>query len=448
MIANCTLDDIPGLDIRIRNGLIHEIGHRLDRGNDHVLDADGNNVIPGLCDHHIHLHALAARRASVECGPPHVHNPVELGAALNASSGTDGWVRGVGYFESVSGDLDRDSLDALHFVRPVRIQHRSGALWILNSAGVDAARVESADHPGVERDWRGRATGRVWRADAWLRDRIPGTAPPSLASVGAELAALGITTVTDATPDLDTTGVASIAHAMSTGELPQRVHLLGAPLGSEDHCDRLTVGPYKIVLADSGLPDLDLLARTITACHSVGRPIAAHSVSRESLLILLSVLDQVGSLPGDRIEHGALIPVESIPEISRLGLSVVTQPGFIADRGDDYLDHVDPQDVGDLYRCRSLLDSSVPVAFSSDAPYGPLDPWHVIRAAQNRTTPSGTVLGGAESIDFQDGLAAYLASPDAPGGPARRIHVGAPADIVVVRAQQPLATVIDGKQVH
>ncbi|OYD61456.1 amidohydrolase family protein [Rhodococcus sp. OK302] len=449
LITNCVIESVPGLDIRIENGLITEIGHHLSRGNEEVVDAAGNDVIPGLCDHHIHLHALAARRASVECGPPHVRTSAELAAALHSSPGTHGWVRGVGYFESVAGDLDRDQLDRLHVARPVRIQHRSGALWILNTAGIEATGIQRADHPGIERDSNGHPTGRVWRADAWLRDRIPGNAPPSLSTVGSELAELGITAVTDATPDLDDDGIASISAAMSTGELPQRVHLLGAPLGSRQFSDRLTVGPYKIVLADSGLPDLEELARIISAHHALGRPIAAHCVSREALLILLAVLGEVGSIPGDRIEHGALIPAESVEEIGRLGLTVVTQPGFIADRGDDYLEHVDPIDIGDLYRCRTLIDSSVPVAFSSDAPYGPLSPWAVIAAAQDRRTPGGVILGGTEAIDYTQALSAYLSSQGDPGGPPRRVRIGAPADLVVVSHDyEPVATVINGRRIH
>lgn len=451
LITNCSVGDRHSLDIRITAGVVTEIDRGLTRAGEDVLDADDNQIIPGLCDHHIHLHALAARRSSVECGPPAVRNSGELAAALWGSPGSDGWVRGVGYFESVAGDLDRKALDHLHASRPVRIQHRSGAMWMLNTAGIVASRLEQADHSGIERDTAGKPTGRVWRADSWLRAQIPGNAPPSLRDVGAELAQLGITAVTDATPDLTPEGIESICTAMSSGDLPQRVHLLGVPLGASVPSTGPTVGPYKIVLADSGLPDLEQLAALIESAHSIGRAIAAHSVSREALLILLSVLGEIGTVPGDRIEHGALIPIESISEINRLGVAVVTQPGFIADRGDDYLEHVAAIDHQDLYRCRSLLDAFVPVAFSSDAPYGPLDPWSVIAASQTRLTPAGTVLGDAETIDYDTALAAYLGRPEDPGGPPRRVEVGAAGDLVLISRTQPpsvLATVIGGRRVY
>lgn len=86
------------------------------------------------------------------------------------------------------------------------------------------------------------------------------------------------------------------------------------------------LGPVQNYLADSTLPDLDTLEHTIIRPQSVKRPIAAHYVSRESLSILISVLDEVGSISGDRFEYGALIPRESIDETHRVGLVVASQP--------------------------------------------------------------------------------------------------------------------------
>jgi hypothetical protein len=45
--------------------------------------------------------------------------------------------------------------------------------------------------------------------------------------------------------------------------------------------------------------------------------------------------------------------------IFRLGPAVVTQPGFIHDRGDDYRQHVAPTEQGWLHPCASLLRAGV-----------------------------------------------------------------------------------------
>ncbi|MFI5718731.1 amidohydrolase family protein [Nocardia sp. NPDC051750] len=424
-------------DVLVRDGVIAALGPGLPTAGLRVIDAAGGALLPGLHDHHLHLHALAADANSVRCGPPQVHTAGDLARALAAAPGR-GWIRGVGYVETVAGLLDAAALDTLCRERPVRIQHRSGAMWILNSAAADRVGLEAATEPGVERDDNGRATGRVWRADTWLRARLPPTDPPDLTAVGARLARYGITGTTDATPDLTESSLSGLIDAADSGALPQRLNILGVPLGRTGG-PGVTTGPYKIVLADSGLPDIDTLAATVARAHDLGRPVAVHCVSREALLILLAVFGETGTVPGDRIEHGALIPAESLGTLRRLGVTVVTQPGFLAARGDDYLHRVDPVDLPDLYRCRSLCDAGVELALSSDAPFGPVDPWQVIAAAVTRRVPGGTVVGPAETLRAPTALARYLAPLDDPGGPARAVGPGAPADLVLL--DRPVARV-------
>lgn len=465
-------------DVRISRGIVAEVAPALSRRvGELFFDCQGGAVLPGLCDHHVHLHAMAARAGSARCGPPDVTGPASLAEALAAAvPDRSGWIRGTGYTEPVAGDLDAPALDKLRADLPVRIQHRSGALWILNTAALTAigaiapgpsrprasalgaplhpgasapgaslhpgASAPGASlHPGVERDADGHPTGRLWRADTWLRSRLPAAGPPDLTQVGATLLAHGITAVTDATPDLDWPAIAAIEQAMARGNLPPSVCLLGAPLGEPLPGDQgrpgPASGPYKIVLADSSLPPYDELTDRIRTAHAANRPVAAHCVTREALVLLTTALADAGSRPGDRIEHAALVPPELVPDLARLGVRVVTQPGFLADRGDDFLRDVPPADRPDLYRCATLLKAGIPVALSSDAPFGPLDPWSVIAAATARRTPAGRVAGPGERITFTQALDAYLSPPPDPGGPPRRISPGLPADLIVLRA--PLA---------
>ena len=366
------------------------------------------------------------------CGPPDVRDRAALATALSgASADAAGWVRGVGYVEDVAGDLDRGALDELHRDRPVRVQHRSGALWMVNTAGAIRLGLDRADHPGVERASDGTSTGRLWRADDWLRSRLPAPSPPSLAPLGRQLAGLGITSVCDATPDLDDAALVALTTAAASGALPQRLELLGAPLGAELP-PGARGGPYKIVIADSALPALDDLVERVRRAHDAGRAVALHCVSREALVLLLAAIEITGARPGDRVEHSALVPAELIPELARHGLRVVTQPGFLAHRGDDYLRDVPAGEHCDLYRCRSLVDGGVRLALSSDAPYGPLDPWAVIAAAAARRTPSGAVAGPAERLPAARALDAYLSAPGDPGGPPRRVRPGGLADLVLL----------------
>ena len=198
-------------------------------GIDHI-DGRGGALIPGLHDHHLHLAATAADRVSVHVGPDDVVDAAGMGAALRAAAdglGQGGWLRATRYHEEVAGDLDRDGLDHMVGERPTRVQHRTGAMWILNSAAMDATALDDADHAGVERDAHGRPTGRVFGADAWLRDRLPPTEAVDLAAVGTELARYGVTGVTDATPTESVGDLRWLAQAVGRGDLPQSVVVTG-----------------------------------------------------------------------------------------------------------------------------------------------------------------------------------------------------------------------------
>jgi predicted amidohydrolase YtcJ len=57
----------------------------------------------------------------------------------------------------------------------------------------------------------------------------------------------------------------------------------------------------------------------------------------------------------------------------------------------------------------------------------------VIAAAVQRRAGDGTVIGPAERVTANRALAAYLGAPHDPGGRCRTVHVGGPADLVVLR---------------
>jgi predicted amidohydrolase YtcJ len=458
LIRSAEVEGRPGLDVRVAGGRIAEIGIGL-RGTEPDLDAAGGTLIPGLIDHHIHLMALAAQRASLKLGPADVTGARGFHAALQAAdeaAAAGAWLRGVGYHESVAGDLDRTVLDAIVPHRPLRIQHRTGGLWMLNSAALATVGAAAAGADGIERDTAGQPTGRIWRGDAWLRGRLPAE-PPSLAQVGRELAALGIVGVTDASVSNDAAQAAIFAAARAAGDLPQKLMLMGG--GVLPPSPTYRVGPVKILLDDDGLGDLDGMAASIAFARSQRRAVAIHCVTAAQLAVTLAAFDAAEARPGDRIEHGGIIDADARGEIARLGLAVVTQPGFVAERGDQYRAELPPDELAALYPCASLIRAGIPVAGSSDAPYTDPDPWAGMAAAMRRITPSGVMLGAEERVDGDTALNLYLGDFEDPGGPPRRIKVGAPADLCLLGT--PLskalaspsrdavrATIIDGDVVH
>ena len=179
----------------------------------------------GPCD----LRISDGRVAAID-RPPQVGNEQELEAALLAGIVTAGqWLRGVGFHDSVSSRLDRDWLDAVCPAPAVRIQHRSGMMWVLNSRALAALGIDRHRElpDGVERRADGELTGRIFALDAWLRERIQSSFP-GLHRLSAELARCGVTGVTDAGARNGPAEWAAFAASRSRDELMQRLLVMGS----------------------------------------------------------------------------------------------------------------------------------------------------------------------------------------------------------------------------
>lgn len=401
------------VDVRVSDGTVAAVGRLAREPGEEVVEGRGGVLLPGLWDHHVHLLALAAARRSVPAGPPEVGDAESLASALRSAPG-DGWIRAVGYHESVVGDLDRGVLDRLSPDRPVRVQHRSGALWVLNTPALAAVGSDSAD-------------GRLFGADKWLRERLPPTPPPDLEGVAVELAGYGVVGVTDATPFDDVEDLRALA------DLPLQVRATGGPaIASATFPAGVDRGPVKVVVAEYRLPSLDELVAAVALAHAAGRPAAVHCVTRSALALTLAAFEDTGAIPGDRIEHGSVVPPDLAAVVAGLRLTVVTNPVFVADRGDDYLRDVERDDRAHLYPCASLLAIGIETAAGTDAPYGDADPWRSVAAAIDRRTRSGVVLGPDERVAPSTALALFLGHPDRPGGPVRRVVAGAAADLCLL----------------
>ncbi|MGE5695904.1 MAG: amidohydrolase family protein [Candidatus Sericytochromatia bacterium] len=419
LIRHATLLDGRVADIRLAERILEVAPVLRRQPGETALDARFGTVLPGLHDHHLHLRAAAAALGSVMVGPPVVRTEGQFETVVSAAQpADDGWIRAVGYHESVAGELDRTRLDALQALTPLRIQHRSGALWILNSAAL--AHIGHPDHPD----------GRIRSDDRRLSEAIP-RRQPDLPALSRELARYGVTGVTDATPDLQ----------------PDEISSLTAAFGQHVHC----LAPGKKILHDDTL-DLDGLTGWIAGCHAADVPVAIHCVTAAQLVVASAASRAAGVHPGDRIEHAAIVP--DVSALAALGVTVVTQPNFVGERGEQYLKDVPAGEHEQLWRLASLIRAGIPVAGSTDAPFGALDPWAAMRAAVTRATASGHVIGPRERVDARQAVRMFVGAADHPAEP-RRIEPGQPGDVCVLSvppdealrtlaSDMVVATVVDG----
>lgn len=414
-----------------------------------VIDAEGGALLPGLHDHHIHLLSLAESLQSVDVSQAadegQLRNRLQAAASDAADQESDqGWIRAIGYHESVAGELTRHDLDEIVRNRPLRIQHDSGAMWMLNTLGMELLGI-SETTTGAELDSAGLATGRLFRGDELLRDEhgletsefAVGVSNRKLAETAKMLASFGVTGVTDATPGYGNAEVGFFAKAVADAIIPQRLTLMpsvGANFSeSVFAASKVSFGPHKIILADHSLPAFSEVADEVRAAHESGRAVAVHSVTRASLALLVAVLDEVGSLEGDRVEHVSVAPPELVGELQKHKVRVVVQPHFIAERGDRYLKEVEGEDLPWLYRCQGFLEAGLRVAGGTDAPFGKPNPWLAMWAGVRRETqPGEQVIAPQERIVAAQARDLFLSPLDDPGGKPRQVSEGLAGDLCLL----------------
>ncbi|MCC4117527.1 amidohydrolase family protein [Aromatoleum toluclasticum] len=442
LIRDAELQCGTRVDVRLTDGRIARIGPGLrPRDDEAVIDARGRALSVGLHDHHVHLMAHAAALESLSCSdlvPSSAGDFADLllVRARREDPTAPGWIRCIGYHESIAGLIDRNWLDSVGPDVPVRIQHRSGRLWILNTCalrrlGMDEIDTESTRAAPLERI-DGRLTGRLFDGDEWLRARLAGTYP-SLARTSEALARLGVTGVTDAGARNGRSEFAHFVAERRGGRLKQDVLVMGSA-ELDDLADEpgIRVGPTKLYLRDAELPSFEEFCHAISRSHAVGRPVAIHCVTRGELIFATAALRQCGTMPGDRIEHASVAPPEALELLRELKLTVVTQPNFVFERGDSYLNEVDREDLPWLYRGRGFARAGVPLAAGTDAPCGDLNPWAAMAAAVSRSTRNRAPIGPDEALAPAEALALFTGDANDPGGTSRRIENGALADLCLL----------------
>jgi predicted amidohydrolase YtcJ len=429
-----------------------------------VIDVGGGVVLPGLIDPHLHLFGLATRDAHLDLRDVRRACDVLARVAAHARALPPGrWVRAEGLDEQ---GLDRlptaGELDAAAPRHPVRLRHRSRHASVLSGRGRAWLAARGAAVPD-------HGDGLVAGHDALISrtiGRLPaGVLAGGLARVGRELAALGVTTVGDATPRTRA-GWTPLARLVRAGRFGQRVVAMRAP-GTPPWSQRGRVvpGPVKLVI-DEGpagmVPTADEIASLVAETACAGDAVAIHCTG---VATLVAALDAFGALAPrlrrlpHRLEHVGECPPAFVREIARLRLTVVTNPAFVYWRGDVYRRETPPRRHGWLYRARTLLRAGVPLAAGSDAPVVPVDPWRTMATARTRLTRAGRVLGAGERLGARAALALVTtaAGPARRAPPRRRPVPGAPADAVVVpddpvhlaadrvAALRPTLTIIDGR---
>ncbi len=134
--------------------------------------------------------------------------------------------------------------------------------------------------------------------------------------------------------------------------------------------------------------------------------VAIHAIGDGGIDIALDLAKKYGNV---RIEHSSIMRDDQLDLAKKLNLSLVVQPHFIIT---DFwvLDRVGKDRARFVYRFKDMLEKGINMAFSTDSPVEPINPWLTIYAAISRGKFEGIELfkySGDQCLTLEDALDSY-----------------------------------------
>ena len=439
-------------------------------GVDEVVDLDGALVTPAFVDAHVHTTATGLALTGLD-----LSTATSLAEAADrirthaAARPADRILIGHGWDASRWPERRaprRDELDELTGGRPLYLTRID-----VHSAVVTTALLDLV--PGI-RSLDGFRDGEPLTGDAHHAVRAAAYAAISPAqrteaqrAARARAASLGIGTLHECggpeiSSEADFTGLLDLARDEAGPRLVgywadldvERARALGAvgaagdlfadgSLGSHTAClhepyaDHAAAGHTGVAHLDA-----DTVAAHVVACTETGLQAGFHAIGDAAVGAVVDGVRAAAEKLGlariraarHRVEHAEMLTPETVAAFAELGLTASVQPAFDAAWGGEegmYAERLGAERARTLNPYAALLRAGVPLAFGSDSPVTPLDPWGTVRAAAFHRTPEHRISVRAAFTAHTRGGWRAVGRDD-----AGTLVPGAPADYAVWRTDE------------
>ena len=445
-------------------------------------DMEGELIIPGITDAHLHLMWYALGLRELDLRDLSRAETLERVAQRADELPQATWITGRGWDQNIwdntrfptAAELDRA---APH--HPVALNAKNGHALVANSAAMAAAGISAATadppHGRLSRDERGQPTGVFFEeAIALISEALPSPDFDTLVDLFDEaqrdLLALGITGV----HDVDGSPAFAAEQALKQ-QGRQRVRivkyvriealegLLATGFRSGFGDDMLRFGGLKL-FADGALGartaamfapytgepdntgiltlDVDALLETAQRAARGGIALAIHAIGDRTNHLVLDVLEAVRSIDPTlrhRVEHVQLINEEDQRRLADGGFVASMQPTH-AIHDMEMADRYWGTRTRHAYAWRTLQTAGAQLAFGSDAPIEVFDPFLGLYAAVTRRSetdghPSPEGWHPEQRLTLHEALRAYTHGAAYAAGLEGRLGLLMPgyhADLVVL----------------
>jgi len=471
----------------------------LERGEDRpqdldfAVDGNGQVMLPGMIDAHVHVMDIGFAALTLDLSDTNsLEEALEKIARFADDNPGRPWILGRGWNQEKWG-LGRfptaAELDAVVSDRPVWLERADNHANWANSLAIEQAGI-TADTPDpsggrIIRDEVGNPSGVfVDNAIPLVGDSVPSPRPEdrdaALAMAQERLIGNGVTAVADMgttmadwhtyrrAGDRAQLRVRIMAYADSlealeviAGSAPtpwlydDRLRLNGVKLyldGALGSRGAILKEPYEDATGITGLPLMTpaQLRNRMSRAALDNFQAAIHAIGDAANAEVLDAIEELSeSYEGDRrwrIEHAQIVDPTDLDRFGKNGIIASMQPLHqTSDRtmaearlGEDRLDGA--------YAWRSILDAGGRLAFGSDAPVEPADPFAGFAVAISRTDADGQPFGGwraQEAVNREQALDAFTASAAFAGfaeGRFGRLVPGERADFLLVDRDPMLAS--------
>ncbi|MEU2496343.1 amidohydrolase [Streptomyces sp. NPDC007883] len=433
-------------------------------GVDEVVDLEGALVTPAFVDAHVHTTATGLALTGLDLSA--AATPAEAAERIRAYADArpaDRVLIGHGWDASRWPErrpLGRDELDRLTGGRPLYLTRIDVHSALVTTAmldlvpavrGMDGFRdgepltgeahhaVRSAAHATVSPEQRAEAQRAALRHAASLGiGTVHECGGPDISSED-DFTGLLKTAADEPGPrvvgywaDTDVERARGLGAAGAAGDL-----FADGSLGSHTACLH---EPYADA-PHTGVAHLDAaaVAAHVTACTEAGLQAGFHAIGDRAIADVVEGVRAAASALGlariraarHRVEHVEMLTPETVAAFAELGLTASVQPAFDAAWGGDagmYAQRLGVERARTLNPYAALLRAGVPLAFGSDSPVTPVDPWGTVRAAAFHRTPEHRISVRAAFTAHTRGGWRAVGRDD-----AGTLVPGAPADYAVWR---------------
>jgi len=438
----------------IHVGSSEEVRKMLADGTE-LIDAQGQMLVPGFNDAHVHfidggfgLSSVSLRDAKTK------QEFIDRIAAFVKTVPPGNWIlRGDWDHTNWGGELPQASwIDSVSAEHPVFVQRLDGHMGLANSAAMRLAKINPAT---ADVEGGSIVRSKNGMPDGIFKDNAMGLVGQYISDPSDELKDRALVAAMNYVAENGVTSVQSMGswqdleiyhRAAKKGTLKTRIYAV-VPLSSWKKLSEevkksgkgdswLKIGglkgfvdgslgshtaafkkPFSDTPADSGflVTPVKELYDQISAADKAGLQVMVHAIGDKAIEEQLNIFERVEKENGKRdrrfrIEHAQHIAPEDLSRFNTLNVIASMQPYHAIDDGRWAENVIGPERIKTTYAFKSLVDNNAVLAFGSDWFVAPPTPIEGIYAAVSRRTLDDKNPGGwvpEQKISVEQALKAY-----------------------------------------